>query len=49
LKALLRAAATRTIPDLWDTIRDAIASPHRTNVETISPLQGMMNSDQKAF
>lgn len=25
LKALLRAAATRTIPDLWDAIRDAIA------------------------
>ena len=25
MKALLRAAATRTIPDLWDAIRDAIA------------------------
>jgi len=25
LKALLRAAATRTIPDLWDAVRDAIA------------------------
>jgi hypothetical protein len=25
LKALLRVAATRTIPDLWDVIRDAIA------------------------
>ena len=30
LKALLRAAATRTIPDLWDAIRDAIAQALQT-------------------
>jgi hypothetical protein len=46
LKALLRVAAARTIPDLWQGIADAAASP-RKNVPTISPPKDTMQAEQK--
>jgi transposase len=45
-KALLRAAAARTIPDLWAA--ESHSTPSRqANAKTISPPQDMMQPDRK--
>jgi hypothetical protein len=48
LKAALRAAEARTIPDLWQAIADALRrfTPHK-NAPTISPLQVTMQRERK--
>lgn len=47
LKAYLRAIATRTIPDLWQAIADAIKQFNLTNAEATSRPQDMMHSDRE--
>jgi len=46
LKALLRSAAARTIPDLWDAIRRSQAFSHQLSVETTSPLHDTTQPDR---
>jgi hypothetical protein len=46
LKAVLRAAEARTIPDPWQAIADAFAASPRKNAPTISP-QDTMQREQK--
>ena len=43
LKALLRAAAARTIPDLWQAMQTPCAASPRKNAPTISPPQDTCN------
>ena len=47
LKALLRAAAARTIPDLWQAIADALRPLLRKNAPTTSPPQVTMQRERK--
>ena len=47
LKALLRAAAARTIPDLWQAIADALRRFTPKNASTISPPQDTMQLERK--
>ena len=47
LKALLRAAAARTIPDLWQAITDALRRFTPKNAPTISPPQDTMQPERK--
>ena len=46
LKALLRKAATRTMAQLWNTIRDTLPQFTATSAQTTSPPQGMSQSDR---
>ncbi|MDQ0443380.1 hypothetical protein QO016_002883 [Methylobacterium persicinum] len=46
LKALLRSAAARTIPDLWDAIRRSQTFSHQLSVETTSPLHDTTQPDR---
>ena len=45
--AALRAAAARTIPDLWQAIADAFAASPRKNAPTTSPPQDRMQRGRK--
>jgi hypothetical protein len=53
LNALHRATATRTIPDLWDAIRDVIAQftldERRNYFAAAGYEQDMMHPDRKAL
>jgi len=46
-KALLRAAAARTIPDPWQAIANAVKQFKHTNAETTSKPQDTMQVDRK--
>jgi transposase len=47
LKALLRAAAARTIPDLWQAIAAAFAASPRKYAPTFSPPLDTMQHERK--
>ena len=47
IKAFLRAAAARTIPDLWDALKNALDAFPLMNAETTSPPPDMTHSDRK--
>jgi hypothetical protein len=47
LKAALRAAAARTIPDLWQAVAEALRRFTRKNAPTISPPQDTMQAERK--
>ena len=47
LKAALRAAEARTVPDLWQAIADALRASPRKNAPTTSPPQDTMQPEWK--
>jgi hypothetical protein len=47
LKAFLRAAAARTIPDLWEALKHALDIFLPLNAKTISPPQNTQQYDRK--